>query len=119
MDATAELFDVEEHPKASVIREVQEALASLKALNAKHGGLLTQAQVAVLTGLSPQRIHQLQQAHTLGRVQLKASNGEALGTFVPVPDVVEWLKANPRPGIRYGSKAKLGAKLILAATDVS
>ena len=114
MEATAELFEVEEHPKAHVIREVQQALSSLKALNAKHGGLLTQAQVAVLTGLCRSRIGQLQQAGILGRVVLRASNGEDLGLFVPVPDVLEWLKANPRPGSRYNR-----AKLILAATDVS
>lgn len=117
MEATADLFPVESHPKAGLIRQVTEAVATLQELNAKHGGILTKAQVATLTGLSRQRIHELQCEGTFGRIELRASDGEVIGVFVSVPDVVEWLKSQPRPGGR--PKKFPGAKFVLSVANLS
>lgn len=112
MDATAELFEgIEEHPRAGVIRSVKAVLEDLQRLNKRHGGILTKAQVAVLTGLDKSRIHQLEQSGVFRRVELQAPDGETLGIFVPVPDVLEWLKSNPRPG-----RPASGSKFVLAAS---
>jgi len=113
MDATAELFEgIEEHPRANVIRSLKTVLEELHSLNKRHGGILTQAQIGVVTGLSRQRIHELQELGTFRRIELNAPDGELLGVFVPVPDVLAWVKSNPGPG-----RKPKGAKFVLAAAS--
>lgn len=117
MDATAELFDVfEGHPKAGLLRELQHASDSLKDIHERHGHLLTQAQIAILTGLSRQRIHALIQDGTFTRIDLKATDGDLVGTFVSLSDVSAWLQKNPRP---FRRSAWDKAKLVAGALDVS
>jgi hypothetical protein len=115
MDATAELFDVvDEHPKAGLIRELKHAKDQFLELHAEHGGLFTQAQIAALTSLSKQRIHQLMDDGTFRRIFLRSINGEVLGTYVSLADVLAWLKANPQ-----GYRRSAWPKVIAGALDTS
>lgn len=114
METTAELFEIEEHPRAGLIREMDHAMSALSRMKAKHGELFTQAQIATLTGLSRQRIGELIQLGAFQRLELKATDGEVLGIFVPGADVRDWLKSNPRPGRKVSM-----VKLVVGAADLS
>lgn len=109
--------DVEEHPKAGILRDIFETGKRFAKLVEQQGGaLLTQAQVAVLTDLSRARISALVADGTFTLVHLRAEDGEVVGTYVNVPDVVAWLKANPRSGTP-GHRRVNALRFLKAAAD--
>jgi len=114
----SQLFpEVEEHPKAGILRDIFETGKRFAKLVEQQGILLTQAQVAVLTDLHRSRVSQLVQDGTFTLIHLRAEDGEVVGTYVNAQDVIAWLKSNPRPGTPGHRKISAIQYLRAAADD--
>ena len=121
MESTGETllpFRCEEHPRAPLIRDVIHAGSEFRRLTIEHGPLLTQAQVATVLGVTKQSVSSYVTRGAFSRINLRMPDGEVLGSYVPLRDVVAWLKANPKGGRGKTTRAAV-AEFTISAADIS
>lgn len=116
-DETPTLFPMEQVTHArSLILDAKTQIQQFAAMSHEHGGLLTQAQVALLAGLSRARVNQLLDEGKLPFVEFTFCPGTPDANtvrFVPGPEVVAWMGREKSKG---GRPSKM--KMIAASFDM-
>jgi len=110
IDESPTLFPMEKVQQVcSLAVDAKTQILQFGELSTKHGGLLTQAQVALLAGISRTRVNELLNTQKLPYVEFTFWPGTTEANtvrFVPGPEVVEWLGREKSKGGRP-SKAKM------------